>query len=57
MEGLQDDGSTYSNIDEWGRINIEADRIAKYCLWWKIHAGATHNPHKFISGSIQPTTM
>ena len=38
-------------------MNIEADRLAKYCLWYKIHAGATHHPHKAISGAIQTTTM
>ena len=38
-------------------MNIEVDRIAKYFLWRQIHAGATNNPHKSISGAIQPTTM
>ena len=38
-------------------MNIEADRLAKDCLWHKIFAGETHHPHKSIPGAIQPTTM
>ena len=53
----QGDGNTYNNIDEWGRMDIEADRLTKYCLWGQIHAGARHNRHKSISGAIQPTTI
>ena len=53
----QDNGNTYNNIDEWGRMDIEADRLTKYCLWGQIHAGARHNRHKSISGAIQPTTI
>ena len=38
-------------------MNIEADRIDKDFLWRQIHAEATYNPYKAISGAIQPTTM
>ena len=38
-------------------MNIESDRLDKYCMWCQIHAGATHYPHKSISGAILPTTM
>ena len=57
VKGHQDRGDTYNNIDEWVQMNIEADRPDKDCLWSQIHAGSTHQPHKSISGAIQPTTM
>ena len=57
VKGCQDNSDKYNNIDEWGWINIWEDRLAKYWLWSQIHAGATHQPHKDISGAIQPTTM
>ena len=38
-------------------MNIEANIIAKECLWRQIHAGATYHPHKSISGSIKPQTI
>ena len=38
-------------------MNIEVYRLAKYCMGRKIHARATHHPHKSISGAFQPTTM
>ena len=57
IKGHKDDGNKYNNIDEWGRSNIEADRITKDFLWRQIHAGAKNNPHKDISRAIQPTTM
>ena len=57
LKGHQDDGDTYNNIDEWGRINIEADRHAEDFLWHQVHEGETHHLHKYISGAIQTTTM
>ena len=33
LKGHQDYGDTYNKIDEWRQINIEADRLAKYCMW------------------------
>ena len=38
-------------------MNIEVYRLAKYCMGRKIHARATHHPHKSISRYIQPRTM
>ena len=38
-------------------MNIESDRLDKYCMWCQIHAGATYHTHKAIYGYIQPTTM
>ena len=53
----QDDSDTYNNVYEWGKINIEADRISKYYMRCQIYAGETHQPHEAISGYIWPTTM
>ena len=52
IKGLQDDGNTYNNIDEWGRMIVEADRLAKNCMGCKIHTGETYPTHKSISGAI-----
>ena len=57
VKGHENGGNTYNNIDEWGRMNIKTDRLAKDCRWNQIHSGAIYHPHKFISGAIQPTTM
>ena len=57
VKGQQDNGDTYNNIDEWGRMNVEADRRAKDYMWCQIYAGATNQPHESISGDIWPTTM
>ena len=36
VKGHQYNSNTYNNIDERGRINIEADRLVKYWLWCQI---------------------
>ena len=38
-------------------MNIEAYRLAKYCMWHQIHAGETHHPHKSIPEAIQYITI
>ena len=57
MKVHQDEDNAYNNIEKWGQMNIEVDRLAKDYLWHQIHAGATHQPHEAIPGAIQPTTM
>ena len=57
MKVQKDGGDTSNIIDEWGKMNIEGDRIAKDWLWHQIHYRETHQTHEAVYGTIEPKTM